>query len=1584
MANKKKKNKRPALQIEQLANRIMLDASGFAEPVFFGPTSYLSEADIPQGFVPQPDCPDCVFEIETFEDNSLDFGLSISEGEIAGPGFSTGTEDLTDSVDGDDGVIDGTGQTNNGGYSYFTFENSITVTLPSLMQSAGVVWTDGDTNLTDVIFEAFDQNGNSIGTINGGDIADDQFTGQTAEDSFFGITFGDGVTTGVTSFTITNVQAGSGIEIDHIIFANCSACCDIDLEVSKTVDAVTVEPGDTVTWTVEVTNNANAFLDATGVIVTDTLPAGITLTGVSVTDGSFDLNTGIWTLTDPLSPGETETLTLTSIIDAGLTNGTMLVNTAEVTAANETDFDSTPNNDDGDQSEDDEANAKVTVESFVDVELTKSVNATLVDAGDLVTWTIGVTNNAANANVPATGVTITDLLPAGVTFVSASPTEGTFDPITGTWTLATPLDLGEVETLTIVTSIDAGLAGDTTLTNTAQVATTNENDIDSTPGNDDGDQSEDDEANASIVIREIIDLQVNKGVNTSLVSPGGTIVWTIDLTNNGANANTAATGVEVTDLLPPGVSITSVSVTDGSFDASTGVWTLASDLAPGTTETLTLNATIDAGLAGGTMIVNNAFVSAANEADIDSSPNGAGISEDDADDAKTTVIEVIDLEVTKTVSETNVNSGDLVTWTIVVENNAANANTAATGVSLADLLPAGLTVTGNTISEGSFDPATLVWTLIDPLAPGESETLTITTSVNDGLAGGTMLENVVQVVSADQTDIDSTPGNDDGDQSEDDEANAKITIGNLIDLEVTKTVDQTTVLSGDVVTWTIEITNNAANANVAATGVQLADVLPSGVTIVNNFISEGLFNPIDFTWTLVDPLAPGETEQLILTTSVDDGLAGGTTLTNTAQIIAADQIDVDSTPNNDDGDQSEDDEDNATITLAEVIDLEVTKTVSQDFVESGDEIVWTIEVTNNAANANVAATGVQLQDLLPGGLTITGTFITEGTFNPSNLIWTLSDPLVPGEVETLTITTEVNAGLADGTMLENVVQVIAADQADIDSMVNNDNGDQSEDDEDNAKVTVTVAPQLMLSGFSYVDTNNDGIFQDRELPLLGVEIMLTGTDVLGNAVNLTTFTNVDGFYKFNDLNEGTYTVMQVQPVQFVDGRDTLGNLGGSQIMNDKLVVNLTDNGVEYNFGELGLRPEFVNKRLYLTSTPYTDWQYVDVRQTSIWYSFDAEHQAYLEINGQLPPGGSASYTVFDADMNVITSGAVLSEGVSIPIEAGAHSIQFSGDAIIETLSVDLTPVDVTVDGDTVIAVATAGDDDITLVLGLTQHRLTINDHTFVYDASEVTNFHIGGSTGNDEISVIGTSLDDTASVIGDRGTLTSSNYSVNTYTIEETAFIGGGGNDYAQLYGSLGADEFISLPGTSRLTTEGTDISMRITDFGRVDAYGRGGNDEAKLFGTDGQDLYVSNDQYTLIKGVGHTSLTKGFERVDAYGRGGLDTAELHGSAGNDRYISTADYTSIRTQDRATVAEGFEITRGFAVTGGFDDAYLFHLNSNDLFWGSGDSALLERDVDSEEYFEGFAEMVVDANPGQEPEGILEDITFALFGNTSWV
>ena len=171
--------------------------------------------------------------------------------------------------------------------------------------------------------------------------------------------------------------------------------------------------------------------------------------------------------------------------------------------------------------------------------------------------------------------------------------------------------------------------------------------------------------------------------------------------------------------------------------------------------------------------------------------------------------------------------------------------------------------------------------------------------------------------------FDSTPANDDGDQSEDDEDGAMFNVDAVIDLSLTKTASVETTSPGEEITWTLTVTNDVENANAAATNVQITDVMPDGLSITDSSASgNGQFS--DGVWSLVDPLEPGAMATLTLTTTVDGNIQAGDH-TNTAQVTAADQDDVDSTPGNDDGDQSEDDEAADTVAVEPQIDLELTK-----------------------------------------------------------------------------------------------------------------------------------------------------------------------------------------------------------------------------------------------------------------------------------------------------------------------------------------------------------------------------------------------------------------------------------------------------------------------------------------------------------------------------------------------------------------------------------------------------------------------------------------------------------------------------------
>jgi hypothetical protein len=110
-----------------------------------------------------------------------------------------------------------------------------------------------------------------------------------------------------------------------------------------------------------------------------------------------------------------------------------------------------------------------------------------------------------------------------------------------------------------------------------------------------------------------------------------------------------------------------------------------------------------------------------------------------------------------------------------------------------------------------------------------------------------------------------------------------------------------------------------------------------------------------------------------------------------------------------------------------------------------------------------------------------------------------------------------------------------------------------------------------LSGFVYVDADNDGAFDSGETPIQGVTITLTGTDHLGNVVNLTATTSITGFYRFDNLRPGTYTLAETQPAGYLDGRDTIGTqggAGGNDVFSITLPIGVETNGENNNFGEL--------------------------------------------------------------------------------------------------------------------------------------------------------------------------------------------------------------------------------------------------------------------------------------------------------------------------------------------------------------------------------------------------------------------------------
>ena len=109
-----------------------------------------------------------------------------------------------------------------------------------------------------------------------------------------------------------------------------------------------------------------------------------------------------------------------------------------------------------------------------------------------------------------------------------------------------------------------------------------------------------------------------------------------------------------------------------------------------------------------------------------------------------------------------------------------------------------------------------------------------------------------------------------------------------------------------------------------------------------------------------------------------------------------------------------------------------------------------------------------------------------------------------------------------------------------------------------------------LTGSVYLDGDNDGARDPGETGVGGVTVTLTGTDDLGNPVNLSTTTAADGTYGFTGLRPGTYAVTETHPAGYLDGTDTAGTAGGSA-GNDTITGIVLDSGeaaTGYDFGEL--------------------------------------------------------------------------------------------------------------------------------------------------------------------------------------------------------------------------------------------------------------------------------------------------------------------------------------------------------------------------------------------------------------------------------
>jgi uncharacterized repeat protein (TIGR01451 family) len=260
-----------------------------------------------------------------------------------------------------------------------------------------------------------------------------------------------------------------------------------DLTITRVDKGGAIDLGQEYTYTLTIANNGPN--DATGVVLRENLPSVTDTVSQILSQGNaaFDPSTQVLTANlDTIKSGESATVEVTvKPFAAGDLVTTSLAESTTIEA----------------NPADNELIAVNTVNSTLpapaDLELTQTVDNPKPELGQNVTFTITLSNKGPGS---ATGIEVTDKLPSELTFISATPEQGTYDPTTGIWNVGNVRD-NLARTLTITARADIAASS---LSNIAEVTAVGETDPDSTPNN--NNSAEDDFAAVSFTtgIKEII------------------------------------------------------------------------------------------------------------------------------------------------------------------------------------------------------------------------------------------------------------------------------------------------------------------------------------------------------------------------------------------------------------------------------------------------------------------------------------------------------------------------------------------------------------------------------------------------------------------------------------------------------------------------------------------------------------------------------------------------------------------------------------------------------------------------------------------------------------------------------------------------------------------------------------------------------------------------------------------------------------------------------------------------------------------------------------------------------------------------
>ncbi|PHD45525.1 cell surface protein [Bacillus toyonensis] len=760
-----------------------------------------------------------------------------------------------------------------------------------------------------------------------------------------------------------------------------------DINGTKSVNKLFTDIGETLTYSIALANVGN--IAATNVIYTDPIPNGTTFIPGSVTVNGVTqvgANPANGISIGSIAANSTTTISFQVFVPS-------IPQTNPILNSGTTTYQYIPVPNQPAVSGTDTTNIVSTQVNNATVTMAKAVDKNFADIGDTLTYTVSFTGTG---NTNANNVIFTDVIPTGTTFVLNSLTiDGTTQAGTNP---ANGVNIGSIPTGTtknvsfqvVVNAIPASNVVSNGSSASYQY-TVNPSQSPVTKN-----------ISSNVVTTQInnANLTLTKSTNKQFVTIDETISYTILITNSG---NTAANNVQLTDPLPNGTILTPGTVTlNGVLQNVDSLVALPIGTIPGgATFTLSFQVTV-INITTQNPIINNAFASYLYTVN----PSLPPTSKTANSNSVTSTIRLANLHANKSVDKTFAEVGDVLTYTFSLTNDG---NVAANNVLLSDSIANGTafvpnSVIVNGVSQPGATPASITIGSINANATITASFQVLITSIPNP----NPISNSASISYNFIVDPNASP------VSKNTTSTTTFTQVNDANVISAKTVDKVFATVGDVLTYTVVLTNAGS---VSADNPTFVDTNPDGTTFIpNTFLINGVLqNNADPNIGVPLPAIPANSSLTVSYQVTVISLPAQNPTTNSSSTQYSFILNPGDPPT------IETSLSNTVSTQINVANVVIVKQVDLTIADVGQPITYTLALANPG---NTPANNVVVTDILPPGTTLVPNSIFIG-----GALQLGADPSVGLQVGTIPaggITTIVFQISANSLPLPNPVQNSAA------------------------------------------------------------------------------------------------------------------------------------------------------------------------------------------------------------------------------------------------------------------------------------------------------------------------------------------------------------------------------------------------------------------------------------------------------------------------------------------------------------------------------------------------------------------------------